>query len=74
MRLAVLHVGHEADAAGIMLILRIVKPLRSGSERIGSREDARRRASEALVGLGLSVHLSAPRTVAILIATDISKF
>ena len=74
MRLAVPHVGYEADAAGVMLILRIVKTLRSGSERIGSRKDARRLASEALVELGLSVHLSAPRTVAILIATDISEF
>ena len=61
VRPAVFHVGHEADAAGIMLIGRIVEALGARGQRIHSRGDARSRASEALVELGLSVHFPLPK-------------
>ena len=67
MRLAVLHVGDEADAAGIMLLRRIVETLGARSQRINARE----MAPEGFLrgGFGSRVHLSAPGAVAFLEAT-----
>ena len=62
MRLSVLHVGDEADAAGIVLLRRIVETLGAGSERIDSMRDARAcRGGQAFLRLGFGVHFSAPR-------------
>ena len=60
MRLPVLHVRHEADAARIVFLRRVVEAHGARNQWIGARKDARRRASEALGQMGLSVHLSAP--------------
>ena len=61
VRLAVLHVGHKADAAGIVLLRRVVEAVRAGGQRVGA-------GAERLVGgsalddlTGCGVHLSAPR-------------
>ena len=61
MGLPVFHVGNEADAAGIMLIGRIVKALGPRSEWIQARGDARSHAIGVLGELGLSVHFPLPK-------------
>ena len=43
MRLAVLHVGDEADAAGVALVRGIVETLRARRQRIGSEPNRRQR-------------------------------
>ena len=64
VRLAILHVGDKADAAGIMLLGRIVKGLGGRRQRVQSDTRLPRFGGLAERRLGCSVHLSAPRAVA----------
>ena len=64
VRLEVPHVGHEADAAGIVLIARVVEAFGARGQRVGAAKERARptRAGARLVGgpLGSRAHLSAP--------------
>ena len=65
MRLAVLHVGHEADAAGIMLFGGIVEPLGGRRQRIPTGSGLHEAAAQPVERrLSYGAHLSAPRAVA----------
>ncbi len=65
VRLAVLHVGHEADAAGIVLVGGIVEPLGRRRQRIPTGSGFREAAAQPIERrLSYGVHLSAPRAVA----------
>ena len=65
VRLAVLHVGHKANAAGIMLLGRIVEGLGGRHQRVRTESGLRRLAVRRFERrLGCGVHLSAPRAVA----------
>ncbi len=64
VRLAVLHVGDKADAAGIMLLGRIVEALGGRRQRIRPKRASRASRGLAERRLGSGVHLSAPRAVA----------
>ena len=68
VRLAVLHVGDEADAAGIMLLGGIVEPLRRRRQRVPARIGLREPAAQLIERRSsCGVHLSAPRAVAHLV-------
>ncbi len=69
MRLAVPHVGDEADAAGIVLLGRVVEPLRARQEGIGHAQGVgavgcARRKREG--GPSLAIHLALPLAAACL--------
>ncbi len=65
MRLAVLHVGHEADAAGIVLFRGIVERLGRRRQRIPTGCGPREAAAQLVESrLSHGAHLSAPRAVA----------
>ena len=71
MRLAVLHVGDEADAAGIMFLRRIVKTLGAWGQRIGALRDGSRspELSEAFFRWVSAFISRLPGDVAVLWAT-----
>ena len=60
VRGAALHVGDDADAAGIALVRRIVETLRAGQRRVGAARQRRRRRTAGLLLVGVGVHLSTP--------------
>src|SRR5271165_6973588 len=65
VRLAVLHIGHKADTAGIVLLGRIVEGLGSRHQGVQTERGLQRLAVRLFERrLSCGVHLSAPRAVA----------
>ena len=60
VRLAVLHVGDEADAAGIVLVGGVVEADRARHQRVGALARKRRLRALASSAHGAGVHLSTP--------------
>ena len=65
MRLAVLHVGDEADAARVVLVGGVVETLGAGQKRVSAAgQGSGGVVAEGGRGGGAGVHLSTPRPVA----------